>query len=259
MQGGRIAVGELLRSGANDAVAVGWLVGDRSVRFLITLTDAHGEARSEVAGRLAFPFAGIAALEGIVAPDPPLTYVDALVERLPAGRPASDLAPLPERALAAIGVQVARMLVPVHAAGQQLLGIHPDLIYVADDGEDGLPRVSGLVPRGPLFIAGARAPSRGPSTYQLPYVGPELISGNRPEPRTDVFALCAALHHLGTGAHPFGTLAGFPQLIARIASGAPDPWPGGGRFGEILARGMAREVAARPTADELAAAFAALA
>jgi hypothetical protein len=257
VQAGRIAVGERLRAGANDEVALGWLAGDSSTRFLVTLTDAHDEPRSEIARRLAFPFAGVAGLEVIAAPDPPLTYVDALVERLPPGRAASGLVPLPERALAAIGAQIARILVPVHAAGQQLLGIHPDLVFI-EDGEGDLPRVTGLLPRGPLFVASARAPSRGPSTYQLPYVGPELVTASAPEARTDVFALCATLHQLGTGSHPFGTLAELPRLIARIAAGTPDPWPGGGRFGEILAAGLARRPADRPSAAELAASLDAL-
>lgn len=254
VQGGRIAVGPRLRSGANDQVAVGWLADDPSTRFLVTLTDAHAEPRGELARRLAFPFAGVAALEAIASPDPPLTFSDALVERLPGGQPASELAPLPERALAVIGAEVARILVPIHAAGQTLLGIHPGLIYV-EPGPDGDFHVNGLVPRGPLFIASARAPSRGPSSYQLPYVGPELITETAPEARTDVFSLCASLHHLGTGSHPFGTLAELMQLVQRIAGGRPDPWPGGGAFGELLARGMAREASARPSAAELAAAF----
>jgi hypothetical protein len=254
VDGGRIAVGPRLRAGANQEVCVGWLAADPSTRFLVTLTDSHPEPRASLARRLAFPFAGVAALEVIAAPDPPMMYDDALVERLPPGRPASELSPLPERALAAIGAQVARILVPVHGAGQHLLGIHPDLVYI-DEGGDGLPHVTGLAPRGPVFVASARAPARGISCYQLPYIGPELVTGNTPEPRTDVFALCATLHQLGTGAHPFGTLAELPALIQRIASGRPDPWPGGGRFGELLARGLAHEVAARPTAAELAAAF----
>ncbi len=258
VQGGRIAIGEWLRSGANDAVATGWLLGDRETRFLVTLTDGHAETRSEIAERLAFRFTGVAELEAITSPDPPLTYTDAMVERLPAGQAASQLAPMPERALAAIGAQVARILLPVHAAGLQLLGIHPDLIFV-EQGGDGRPRVTGLAPRGPLFVASARAPSRGPSTYQLPYVGPELVTASAPEARTDVFALCATLHHLGTGAHPFGTLAGLPELVQRIASGRPDPWPGGGAFGALLARGMAPRVADRPSAAELADALEALA
>ncbi len=254
VQAGRVAIGEWIRSGANDAVAVGWLFGDRATRFLITLSDAHAVTRSELASQLAFPFAGVARLEGIAAPDPPLTFADALIEHLPGGRPASELAPLDERALASVGAQVARILAAVHAAGAPLLGVRPELIYL----EDG-PRVSGLTPRGPLFVGSARAPSRGPSCYQLPYLGAEMFTGGVPEPRSDVFALCATLHHLGTGSHPFGTLAELPRLVARVTSGQPDPWPGGGRFGEVLASGLAREVAARPTAEELAADLDALA
>jgi hypothetical protein len=255
--GGTVALGERVRRGANDAVALGWRFGDRAQRFLVTLTGAHGETRSEVARKLAFPFAGVAALEAIAAPDPPLTYDDALIEALPGGRAASALAPIGERALAAIGAQVARILVPVHAAGQALVGIHPDLIFV-DDGAEGRPRVTGLCPRGPLFAASARAPARGPSSYSLPYMGPERVSLEAPVPAADVFALCAVLHHLGTGAHPFGTLAELPALVGRLLRGEPDPWPGGGAFGEILARGMAREAGARPSAAELADALEAL-
>lgn len=258
VQAGRIAIGEWIRSGANDAVALGWLFGDRTTRFLITLSDAHAVTRSELAGQLAFPFAGVAPLDGIAAPDPPLTFTDALIEHLPAGRPASELAPLGERALASIGAQVAGILAAAHATGTPILGIRPELIYLEDDG-DGQPQVSGVAPRGPLFVASARAPSRGPSCYQLPYLGPEIFTGGAAQPSTDVFALCAALHHLGTGSHPFGTLAELPRLVARVQSGQPEPWPGGGGFGELLARGMARDVAARPTAAELAAAFDALA
>jgi hypothetical protein len=254
VQGGRIAIGDWLRSGANDAVALGWQVGDPANRFLVTLSHEHAESRGELARRLGFPFAGVAPLEAIATPDPPLMYSDALIERLPAGWPASELAPLAEPALAAIGAQVARILAPAHAAGAVLLGVRPELIYL-EDGEGGRPQVSGLAPRGPLFVVSARAPARGISCYQLPYLGAEIFTGGAPEPRTDVFALCATLHHLGTGSHPFGTLAELPQLIARVVHGQADPWPGAGAFGAVLARGMAREVTARPDAAELARLF----
>lgn len=50
-----------------------------------------------------------------------------------------------------------------------------------------------------------------------------------------------------------------PALVGRMLRGEPDPWPGGGALGELLARGMARDARARPSAAELAEALEALA
>jgi hypothetical protein len=40
-----------------------------------------------------------------------------------------------------------------------------------------------------------------------------------------------------------------------VVHGQADPWPGSGALGAVLARGMAREVTARPDAAELARLF----
>jgi hypothetical protein len=244
---GRITVGERLRSRTADEVRMGWIASAPSERLLLTLTTKHAEPYERILSRLALAFDGIAALEYVGAPDPGVPHTDVLVERLPTGQPASPT--LAEPALVRLGIDVARVVAPVHAAGQVIDGIRPELIYVnADDGE---PRFSGLVPRGPAFIASAPI-SRGVRSYPVPYLSPEQYLSNQSGPASDVFALCATLFFLGSGAHPFGDPDQIVDLLNRLSTGGVSPWPGSPALGAVLVRGMPPRIGERTTASTLA-------
>ncbi len=108
-----------------------------------------------------------------------------------------------------------------------------------------------------MFIATAtRLPGLG--AYPLPYVGrDEFVLGKPTTAASDSFALCATVFAIGTGHHPFGDDTF--EAMNRIMRDAPSPWPGSLAVGEVLRRGLSGDPSTRPSAAELAAAFADLA
>jgi hypothetical protein len=245
-----LVLGARLRTGSGDEVRAGTL-GDQPV--LVTLTTRHASPYAQLANQLRLAFVGIASLESIGAAQAP--YDDMMIERLPAGQPATDVARLPVQSLAQLGAAIADVLAQVHGANTVIGGVQPELIYVDDDG-----RFTGLVPRGPRFINSAPQPIRGLRSYRVPYIGHEgLVLGQRPSRATDVFALCASLFVLGSGTHPFGDPEDLGQLVARVIADQREPWPAGGALAQLLARGLAQRPDERPTAAVLAGEFALIA
>lgn len=246
---GMVTIGPRLRAGSGDEVRLGFFTADPDARVLITFTFEHADGHDELERRLALDVPGVAALRYIGAgPAIGLPYDDVLIERLPAGRPACQHMPLTDDQVVAVGAASADVVAAAHAAGQVVSGICPELIYLDPSG-----RFAALVPRGPAFIASAPQRGRGLRSYTLPYEGYEALVLGRPGgPSGDVFALCASLQHLASGRHPFGRE--LPEIMERVMSGRPEPYPGSPRIGEILARGLGRE-AGRPSAAELASAL----
>jgi len=249
-QRARPELGARLRTGTGDEVRAGTF-DQRPV--LITLTTRHAASRVQLINELRLAFDGIAPLVSIRDAQEP--YDDMMIERLPAGMPAAEAAPLEVQSLALLGKAVADVLARVHAGDMVIAGVQPELIYVDHDG-----RFTGLVPRGPRFIYGAPQPLSGPRSYPVPYIGhEELVLGNPPSPAGDVFALCASLFVLGTGIHPFGDPSDLRLLIARVIADQREPWPAGGAPAQLLARGLAQRPEERPTAADLARELALLA
>ena len=245
-----IELGEQLRAGTGDAVHRGRLRRDGSA-VLVTVTSGHAEDPARRAPEEALLVPGIAPLVGLGRVTGH-AFADALVEHVPAGRPATELAPLGARALAALGEELSRV---IERANTVLDGIQPELIYVTDDGT-----FVALAPRGPRFIASATPFATGPRSYPVPYVGHEvLVLGKAPTPASDVFAMCASLFVLGTGRHPFGALDDLQEMFRRVTLHDLEPWPGDAALGELLARGLAQEPRARPFALDLISKFAKLA
>ncbi len=252
LDGGRIVIGDRLRAGAGDAVHRGTLARDPSVQLLVTLTGPHGTPAKDLPMVPAVD--GIAPLEWVGANgDPALPYADALVERLPAGRAASERAPMPMPALARLGAALARVTAAVHAAGSRVDGIRPELVFLDDDGT-----FTGIAPRGPRFIASSQQRGPGVRSYHVPYLAPEALAQLKPEPASDVFALCATLFVIGSGWHPFGDLARTTEIVSGILSGKRAAWSGDPAIGDVIAAGLAARAADRPRASDIAARFAAL-
>jgi hypothetical protein len=250
-----VVLGRRLRAGTGDEVREGYLLADPSARVLITLTTRHPDEPDEVREQLEPDVDGIAPLRWIERmPSGSIDYDDVLVEDLPAGEPASTRMPLPEAAVIRIGAALAATIARVHAAGKVGVSVLPELVYV-----DGALAFLSLVPRGCAFIYTSPPRTSGPRSYPIPYEGYEtLILGQRATAASDVFKLCATLHTLATGAHPFGASGELREIVGRVAADARTPYPGSPALGALLARGLARDPAARPTAAELATALAAL-
>lgn len=242
-----LRLGREVRAGIGDAVHEG-AVGEQ--RALVTL--ASGTIDSGFATRRALPFDGVAPILWLGSPAEVAPYSVGLAEALPEGQPASQLADRSLANTAALGAQVADVLALVHAAGDIVGGIRPELIYVADG------RLAALVPRGPELIAAAMPRTSGMRSYAVPYLAPEALNG-APCPASDVFALCATLRFLACGAHPFGDDRDRAAMVARILTGAFEPWPDGGDLAAALEAGLAVDPAARPTAAALAQRLRALA
>ena len=244
-----IELGEMIRSGTGDAVHRG-RVRATGAEVLVTVTNGHANDPATQALDYALPRDGVAPLFGLgrVADRP---FGDALVELLPPGRPAIELAPMSESRLIALGKALS--LLVERATLVVLDGIRPELVYVTDEGV-----LTGVVPRGPRFIASAQPFAAGPRSYAVPYVGPEcLVLGKPATKATDVFALCATLFVLATGRHPYGPLGDLHQIMTRMMAGQREDLTG--PFGEILAKGLAPNTVDRPSALQLASWFAKLA
>lgn len=251
---GRFVLGDRLHAGSSDEVRVGWHVRDPESRVLVTLTPAHPPDVISLVLRDAPSVARCAEILYAGDTDPGVPYENALVENLPPGEPAHTRVPLSEKAVARLGSELANVLAAVHARGHSLPGIRPELIYITSDEE---PSFSGICASGPEFIASAPQPMHGPRSYRVPYFAPEAGLAFRPVPASDVFALCTTLFFLGTARHPFGDLDSIRTMLLRIAHGAVDRWPGHPFLGGVLARGMAHNATARPSAAEIAREFAA--
>jgi hypothetical protein len=106
------------------------------------------------------------------------------------------------------------------------------------------------------FFSSTSACSTQVTPYRYLYDAPEVLRGAAPTLASDVFAATAVIAHMATGAHPFEGESAFMQMSA-ILGGHRRVYHGPPALEPLLARGLAADAAQRPTAGELAAAFAA--
>jgi hypothetical protein len=233
-----VQLGDLVRRGNTGDVHLGRYRGDP-----VLVTRSGHQKIAPTSTVLILPYAGIARYRWCGGIGPP-GYEWALVEAMPPGRPART-----GTAIAPLGAAIAEVLARVHRDERLIEGIQPELIYTTDDGV-----LTEIVPRGPGFLAGAHYSGAGWSAYPVPYVGHEcLVLGKEAGPPNDVFALCASLFVLATGRHPFGALDDLQEIMNRVLASAPDTLPG--PVGEVIARGLVNDPAARPTAEQLVGMF----
>ncbi|MFB7410192.1 bifunctional serine/threonine-protein kinase/ABC transporter substrate-binding protein [Streptomyces sp. NPDC056202] len=158
--------------------------------------------------------------------------------------------PLPERSVRLLGWSVARALAAVHAAGLVHRDVKPGNILLAVDGprliDFGIARATGetaltatdMVVGTPGFLAPEQAEAR------VDAIGPAA----------DVFALGCLLVYASTGRPPFGTGA-VDALMYRTVHDEPDLNGVPGGLLDVLRACLAKDPAARPTAQQVAVAL----
>ena len=224
---------------------------------LATLTSPQRDPLAAVEARLArrddprlTPLVAVGPVEG--ASD----ALVALVEPLPDGHPLSTWW-IPFRGDDACDLAAA-LLRYLAMRPTPVGGLRPETIFVTRGTAQPWPTIiTGLAPRGEAFMAGQAPRSVGSVTpYRYLYDAPEVLRGGPPTLASDVFAATAVIAHMATGAHPFEGESAFMQLSA-IVGGQRRAYRGPPALEALIARGLAADPAQRPSAAELAAAFAA--
>jgi serine/threonine protein kinase len=171
------------------------------------------------------------------------------------------------RRAALIGATVADVLAAAHRQGIIHRDIKPDNVFLHDAGGHEVVKVVdfGIA----KFFAGPQS-AGDPLTRAGEYLGtprfiaPERMRGTDDDGRSDVFSLGALLYELVCGASPWGpeqerqlaaglVPASGPRPISRFRRDAPP------ELERLVASALAWDPTARPTAEELAVALAALA
>ncbi len=107
--------------------------------------------------------------------------------------------PLPWQEVVALGVQVAGALGAAHAAGILHRDVKPENLLVGHFGE------AKLGDFGIAAIEGSARTTTGRASYTVAHVAPEVLRGQRPDERSDVYSLASTLHTLLAGHPPFSS------------------------------------------------------
>ena len=156
--------------------------------------------------------------------------------------------PLPESTTAVLAGGLARALAHLHAAGVVHRDLKPSNVMLTADG----PR---LIDFGIARAADAtRITSTGVVVGTPAFMSPEQALGGDVGTASDVFSLAAVLTFAATGTGPFGRSTGNPiAMLRRVSAGEPDLSGVPAPLRQVIAPCLAKDPAARPTADELAA------
>lgn len=110
----------------------------------------------------------------------------------------------------------------LHRKGTLTYGLTPAIIRVTGEGPDERLLISsaGISELQDVLASSSEEALRGLqlSDSDLFYVGPEVLLGEQPDGRTDVYTIGVLAYELLTGKRPFGA-ATVPQLMARIFAG----------------------------------------
>lgn len=136
------------------------------------------------------------------------------MEYLEAGSLADRLAQRPVSVQEAmhIGVQVAGALAAAHTTGTLHRDVKPENVLI------GLFDEAKIGDFGIAAIEGSTRTTAGHGSFTLAHVAPEILRGQRPDERADVYSLATTLHTLVAGAPPFAgdPDEAFASLMARI-------------------------------------------
>ncbi len=162
--------------------------------------------------------------------------------------------PLPADSVAELGTQLCGALEQAHARGILHRDVKPQNVLINEDG------VARLADFGSARLDGQTMTRTGGIVGTLQYTAPEVLLGERPDARADVYALGLTLHLALTGKLPAGASAQSPpppagegyrpselkpdvpewldDVVARATVADPDDrLPTAGAFGELLTAG----------------------
>ena len=105
--------------------------------------------------------------------------------------------PLPWADVVDIGIQVAGALGAAHAAGTLHRDLKPENVLVGHFGE------AKLGDFGIAAVEGGARTATGHASYTVTHVAPEILRGQRPDERSDLYGLASTLFTLLTGRTPF--------------------------------------------------------
>ncbi|MFI9719621.1 serine/threonine protein kinase [Streptomyces sp. NPDC052396] len=200
------------------------MAGDRTVLLATPLEGVEPDrfaGEAEAARRLSAPW--LAAVDEAAPSGGPAWHAGPYLPAVPLPAAlAAHGAPLPERTVLALGTALAETLVTLHQAGITHAGVSPAAVLLAADG----PRLTGF---GALRAAGPDGQPRAGLPGLTPgAVPPEQLSGARPQPPGDVYALGAVLAYAVTG-HTVPERGRLPErlrgLISACTAGNPDNRP----------------------------------
>ncbi len=170
-----------------------------------------------------------------------------LMEFVPGGSLADQLVhrgPLPWNEVARIGTQVASALALAHANHVLHRDIKPGNILLGDDG------TAKLADFGIARLQGAPETQSAVITASIAHAPPEVIAGQRPDERSDIYSLASALYEIVLGRPAFMGVDedSLVPMLARIAQVAP---PDLRRIvphavADVLERALAKSPADRP-------------
>lgn len=144
-----------------------------------------------------------------------------VMEHLPGGSLHDRLrqGPLPWPEVLDVGVHVADALAAAHEAGILHRDVKPANVLLD---ENGSPKLGDF---GIARLAEGTDTATGVLVGTIPFTPPEVLSGHRPEPTADVWALGATLHTLLAGRSPFGGDGEEPPAatIARVLRSEAPP------------------------------------
>ncbi|MGW8378308.1 DUF4328 domain-containing protein [Streptomyces sp. ODS28] len=161
--------------------------------------------------------------------------------------------PLPRASVLGLASGLTQALRAVHGAGLVHRDLKPSNVLITIDGprviDFGIARALDTTVQsgGGLTRTGGLVGSPG-------FMSPEQVRGERVTGASDVFCLGAVLAYAATGRMPFGSAdSGMHALLFRIAEEEPDLGGLDGELLDIVTACLAKEPAARPSLDDLAA------
>ena len=146
-----------------------------------------------------------------------------------------------------LGVQVCGALGAAHAAGTLHRDLKPENLLIGPFGE------AKLADFGIAAIEGSTKTTAGHASYTVAHVAPEILQGQRPDERSDLYGLASTLYTLLAGAPPFVRDLDEPigTVITRVLR---DPAPPlrdvPGALADLLDRMLAKDPAERLASAE---------